>query len=110
MKYCGVHRLGRKQRGRNRPIICRFTCRAERDKVWRKKGEQKGTRIYISEDLSKKMRDLRKSFLIPAVKRARKARGTKAIVVGDRLIVDSKVYFANSILERWLNDDFDNDG
>ena len=64
----------------------------------------------VSEDLSKKTRDLRRSFLIPTAKRARKARGTKATVVGDRLIVDSKVYFANSIPERWLNDDFDNDG
>ena len=36
LKFCGVHRLGKQySRGRARPIIVRFTCRNDRDKVWR---------------------------------------------------------------------------
>ena len=32
-QFCGVHRLGKQSRGRPRPIIARFTCRSDRDKV-----------------------------------------------------------------------------
>ena len=41
VRFCGVHRLGRKQKARNgqssrpRSIIARFTCRVDRDTVWR---------------------------------------------------------------------------
>ena len=33
MKFCGMHRLGKLNRNKTRPIIARFTCRADRDKV-----------------------------------------------------------------------------
>ena len=35
-QFCGVHRLGKQSRGRPRPIIARFTCRSDRDKVLKK--------------------------------------------------------------------------
>ena len=37
MMFCGVHHLGRKKQNatRHRPVIARFTCRADRDFVWR---------------------------------------------------------------------------
>ena len=35
MKFCGVHCLGKLNRNKTRPIIARFTCRADRDKVWK---------------------------------------------------------------------------
>ena len=37
IRFCGVHRIGRKRMGpqRSRPIICRFTCREDRERVYK---------------------------------------------------------------------------
>ena len=44
MPLCGVHRLGKKRPNANqpRPIIVRFTCRADRDCVWRQRRHLEG--------------------------------------------------------------------
>ena len=41
--FCSVHRLGKRSRGRPRPIIARFTCRSDRDKVWKLRQNLKGS-------------------------------------------------------------------
>ena len=35
MRFCGVCRIGQHRRSKIRPIIVRFTCCADRDKVWK---------------------------------------------------------------------------
>ncbi|XP_048585318.1 uncharacterized protein LOC125568050 [Nematostella vectensis] len=53
MKLCGVHRLGKQSRGKIRPIILRFTCRADREKVWKARYNLKGQTISIGEDVTR---------------------------------------------------------
>ena len=71
--FCGVHRLGRRSRGRTRPIIARFTRRADRDKVWklRRNLKLKVFQVNIGEDVPKRVQDLRKNVLAPAMKKAK---------------------------------------
>ena len=69
-KFCGVRRLGKQSRGRPRPIIARFTSRSDRDKVWKMRRNLKGSIVKIGEDLPKRVQDIRKNILIPAMKKA----------------------------------------
>ena len=64
--FCGVHRLGKRSRGRPRPIIARFTCRSDRDKVWKLRRNLKGSQVNMGEDLPKRVQDLRENVLVPA--------------------------------------------
>ena len=61
MKFCGVHRVGRKQfaQRRNRPIICRFTCRKDQQRVYKAKAKLKNTQIYIADDVPEETREIR---------------------------------------------------
>ena len=93
MMFCGVHRQGEKQRNSKklRPIMARFTCRSDRDSVWRRKSTLKDSRIKLSEDLPKNIRS--RGFwkvLMPALKKTVQEEGSKATIVGDRLIVNGK--------------------
>ncbi|KAL9968540.1 hypothetical protein ACROYT_G020647 [Oculina patagonica] len=101
--FCGVHRLGKRSRGRTRPLIARFTCRADRDKVWKLRRNLKNSHVNLGEDLPKRVQDLRKDVLVPAMKRARRDPRNKAHVNGDKLIVNGKAYFHFNIPARWLN-------
>ena len=91
VRFCGVHRLGRKQKARNgqpsrpRPIIARFTCRADRNTIWRVRREiYKSARIGIKEDLPKEIRETRKNILGPAMRKALKEKpNIKATILGD---------------------------
>ena len=73
--FCGVHRLGKRSRGRPRPLIARFMCRSDRDKVW--KLRLKGTQVNIREDLPKRVQDLTKNVLVPVMKKAKEIQETK---------------------------------
>ena len=64
----------------------------------------KDSRINLSEDLPKSIRDFRKKVLIPAVKKAIQEDGNKATIVGDRLIVSGKRYSSDNIPMRWQAD------
>ena len=41
IRFHAVHRVGKKIHGRRRPIIARFVCREDRDKVWSVRGKLK---------------------------------------------------------------------
>lgn len=41
IRFQAVHRVGKKIHSRRRPIIARFVCREDRDKVWSVKGKLK---------------------------------------------------------------------
>ena len=103
-KFCGVHRLGKHSRGRARPIIVRFTCRNDQNKVWRMRCNLKGSNVSIGDDLPKRVQEIRKDILLPAMRKARTLNPrNKASVVGDSLIVNGKRYYHYTILKRWLN-------
>ena len=102
LMFCGVHRLGKRSRGRTRPIIARFTCRSDRDKVWKLRRNLKNSQVNVGEDLPKRVQDLRKNVLLPAMKRARRDPRNKAHVSGDKLIINGKAYFHYNIPSRWL--------
>ena len=113
--FCGVHRLGRKKprkrsgnnRPNPRPIIARFTCRADRDLAWRQRFNLKESSIKIAEDLPLNVREVRKNILIPALKKARQNQGNKATIIGDRLLVNGKRYSFDKIPKKWQSNEGD---
>lgn len=105
MKFCGIHRLGKLNRSKTRPLIARFTCRADRDKVWKCRYRLKNSNISMGEDLPKQIQDIRKKVLIPAMKKIKKdSPQSKATVLGDRLVVNGKRYYHYDIPKSWLTD------
>ena len=105
MKFCGVHRVGRKRfaRRRNRPIICRFTCREDQERVYKAKAKLKNTQIYITDDVPEETREIRRKLLVPAMKRIKQTNlNGKVTIVGDRLLHDGYFYEHNKIPSRWL--------
>ena len=101
MRFCGVHRIGQHRRSKIRPIIVRFTCRADRDKVWKCRYALRNSSVSVGEDLPKAIQDIRAKILLPAIKKAKETPSTKATIVGDRLIVNGKSYFHYQIPEKW---------
>ncbi|KAL9978135.1 hypothetical protein ACROYT_G015622 [Oculina patagonica] len=101
--FCGTHRLGRKKTGNSkpRPIIARFTCRADRDFTWRQRFNLRDSAVKIAEDLPHNVREIRRDILIPAFKKARETEGTKAAIIGDRLLINGKKYTFDKIPKKW---------
>ena len=103
-QFCGVHRLGKQSRERPRPIIARFTCRSDRDKVWKMRRNLKDSNISIGEDLPKRVQEIKRKILIPAMKKARSLDPrNKAAVIGDKLVVNGRQYLHFNIPKRWLD-------
>ena len=103
-QFCGVHRLGKQSCGRPRPIIARFTCRSDRDKVWKMRRNLKDSNISIGEDLPKGVQEIKRKILIPAMKKARSLDPrNKAAVIGDKLVVNGRQYLHFNIPKRWLD-------
>ena len=103
MKLCGAHRLGKPNRNRARPLIARFTCRAERDRVWKARYRLKNSRISMGEDLLRHIQEIRKNVLIAAMKKIKQEKPShKATVIGDKLVVNGKVYFHYDVPKKWL--------
>ena len=103
--FCEAHRLRKKKRSGNskpRPIIVRFTCRADRDATWRQRFNLKESSIRMAEDLPQNVREIRRKVLVPALKKARKREGTKATIIGDRLLVNGKSYSFDKIPKKSL--------
>ena len=79
-----MHRIGKRKENKHRPIIARFVCREDRDKVFaRKKEIKESTRFkdaYITADYAKAIQDERR-MLIKAMFKA-KEQGSEANVVG----------------------------
>lgn len=108
IKFCGVHRIGRQRMGqrRNRPIICRFTCREDRERVYKAKAKLKNTSIHIADDVPEEIRVIRRKFLVPALKTIKmNDRNAKVSIVGDRLLHEGHLYNHNRIPSRWLPPD-----
>lgn len=102
--FCGAHCLGKKKRSSNaKPmsIIVRFTCHTDRDVTCRQHFNLKESSITMSGHLPQNVREIRRNFLMPALKKARKTEGTKATIIGDHLLVNSKRYSFDKITKKW---------
>lgn len=85
-----VHRMSDKP---DSPIIARCTFYKDRGDILRAKGKLKGTRVFVGEDFSQRVRSIRKA-LTPYLKEAKQA-GKRAVMVFDHLLVDGKKYIMN---------------
>ncbi|KAL4006234.1 CD82 antigen [Sarotherodon galilaeus] len=91
-----VHRIGRKEEGRNRQVIIQFTKRLHRDGIWKKsKNAQicEREKIRFAEDLTKEDR-LEREKVWPKILQARNAgekayyRGAVGYINGRRVLAD----------------------
>ena len=85
-----VHRINGKP---DSPIILRCTFYKDKLSILKQKYKLKGTNIFLGEDFSQRVRDIRKK-LSPHLKRA-KSDGKKATMVYDHLIINGKKFVLN---------------
>ena len=103
MQIQEVQLFGEPNRNRARPLIARFTCRADRDRVWKARYRLKNSRISMGEDLPRHIQEIRKNVLIPAMKKIKQETPShKATFIGDKLVVNGKVYFHYDVPKKWL--------
>ena len=64
----------------------------------------KSSNISIGEDLPKRVQEIKRKILIPAMKKARSLDPrNKAAVIGDKLVVNGRQYLHFNIPKRWLD-------
>ena len=78
IRFHAVHRVGKKIHRRRRPIIVRFVCREDRDKVRSVRGKVKESMthavVYITQDYARAIQEERRVF-IKAMMKAREEHG-----------------------------------
>ena len=68
-------------------------CSLQRDRAWKAHYRPKNSRISMGEDLPKHIQEIRKNVLIPAMKKIKQETPShKATVIGDKLVVNGKVF------------------
>jgi len=85
------HRIGRREDGKTRPVITRFTTRSSKEKVWKcaKNSEfLKIKKLKFGEDLTTKDKETR-TKLWPQIEEARK-QGKRAFFIGAKAIIEGK--------------------
>nr|XP_037276014.1 uncharacterized protein LOC119168726 [Rhipicephalus microplus] len=82
-----VHRLGRFNTDRRRPIIVKFTFFKDKEQILSKSRKLKGTNFYIREDFSMKTRQARQKLLEFA-----KAQNKRFKLSVDKLRIDNNTY------------------
>ena len=104
--FHAVHRIGKPREAddaKPRPIIARFLCREDRDKVYRIKNRLKKSRkfkdAYITQDYAQAIQMERK-VLIKAMFLARE-KGADAKVVDRKLIIGENTFHVNNIPEEF---------
>lgn len=85
-----AHRLNS---DKNSPIIARCVKYKQKQMVLKARGKLKGSDVFVSEDFSKRVRDVRKR-LTPHLKTC-KREGKQATIVYDYLLVDGRRYVVN---------------
>ena len=93
IRFERVHRLGKKQQNRSRPIICRFSFFQQKSDIMKRAGSLKGKHISMSNDFSQAVRD-RRRILVPHLKYQRH-NGKKARLDADRLFIEGVMYVVN---------------
>ncbi|XP_075742266.1 uncharacterized protein LOC142795860 [Rhipicephalus microplus] len=87
-----IHRLGFKG-AKTRPVILKFLNYREKESILRKSYKLKGTSLSLSQDFSKRVREIRKNLWNSATED--RARGGKVKLVHDKLCVDGTFYTWN---------------
>ena len=82
-----VHRINSKE---NSPIVARFTFYKDKETVLKAKNKLKGSTVFIGQDFSRRVRDLRKR-LAPHLKKA-KSQSKRATMVYDHLLIEGKKF------------------
>ncbi|XP_037572058.1 uncharacterized protein LOC119454127 [Dermacentor silvarum] len=85
-----IHRIGTRTSNRDRPIILRLFDYAEKTKILSCCYKLKGTPLTVSEDFSKRVREMRTHLWHSAVNE--RANGAKVRLTFDKLRIDEKVY------------------
>ena len=85
-----VHRLNAKP---NSPVVARCTFFKDKVKILKAKRKLQGTNVFIGEDFSSRVRDVRRR-LVPHLKKAR-SENKKCMMVFDHLIIDGKRFALN---------------
>ena len=106
IRFQAVHRIGRRKENRNRPIIARFVCREDRDRVFSRKQALKESRryrdAYITADYAKAIQEERRK-LIKAMFKV-KEQGLQAKVVGRFLHIGEQKYNVTNVPEDFEDD------
>ena len=88
VQFDRVHRLGGKP---DSPVIACCSSYKEKVKILKEKKKLKGSTIFIGEDFSTRVREIRRK-LSPHLKAARDL-GKKCVMIFDHLLVDGKKFF-----------------
>ena len=95
MRLQRYHRLGKKFKQKSRDIIVKFAFFPDREEVWSKRFDLKGTQISMSEDYPPEI-DQRRAKLYPIFKLA-KQKKYKPKLIADKLIIKGKLYTVDSL-------------
>eukprot|EP00745_Piridium_sociabile_P003051 TRINITY_DN11851_c0_g1_i1.p1 TRINITY_DN11851_c0_g1~~TRINITY_DN11851_c0_g1_i1.p1 ORF type:complete len:329 (+),score=56.83 TRINITY_DN11851_c0_g1_i1:188-1174(+) len=87
IQFDRVHRLNSKP---DSPVIARCTFFKDKELILKAKRKLKGSRIFIGEDFSRRVRDIRKK-LNPFLKKAR-SESKRATMIFDHLLIDGMKY------------------
>ena len=103
------HRVGKRQdvgqsqgsskKNRQRTVLVRFTKLSDRNRVWARKRELKGSNIFINEDFSIQT-EKRRRQLYPSLKAAIKD-GCKSYLKGDKLVISGQTFCADTVPQKY---------
>ena len=96
IRFHRVHRLGRVNAGRPRPIIAKFCWAHDWQRVWEKRRLLKSTNIWISQDFPAEVRQHRQ-VLTPILQTANKLANMQASLVADTLYLNRRPYTINNL-------------
>ena len=82
-----AHRLGSRNNGKS-PIIVRFSNYKERQSILKNRGKLRGSDVYINEDFTSRVREIR-GKLSPFLKKMREE-GKRVNMIYDHLVVDGQ--------------------
>lgn len=87
-----IHRIGNKTSRRPRSTVIKFLDFKDRELVWSKCRNLKGSHLYLEEHFALEVQQ-RRQQLLPYLQAARK-RGKKAILINDKLLIGGQRYSA----------------
>lgn len=92
-----LHRLGKKYVNAKQPrlVMVRFLSYSDRNMVWNKRSQLKGTSVFLKEDFSAAT-EKERSQLYPYYQ-ATRAKGAKCVMRGNKLIIESQTYTVDKI-------------
>ena len=97
MIFQAVHRLGKPNKSRPRPVIIRFDYLPDRQAVWDARRNLKGTNYSLDEDLPEDYKRDR-GLLMPVMKAAR-AGNHKASMVANKVRIEGRLYGVDQMNE-----------